>query len=57
MDKEEIRDKFNELYEIALLYRRRLESPHTMRREYIMKELKEVEEDIEKLHILWEELP
>jgi hypothetical protein len=56
MDKEEIRDRFNELYEIALLYRRRLECPHTSRREYLMKELKEVEEDIEKLHVLWDNL-
>ena len=56
MEQEDIRDKFNDLYEIAFLYRRRLECPHSLRREYIEKELKEVEEDIEKLHILWDNL-
>lgn len=56
MNRDEIMDKYHDLYEIALLYRRRLECPLTLQREYMEKMLKEVEEDIEKLHVLWDNL-
>ena len=56
LTRDDIRDKFNELYEIALLYRRRLECPHTFRREYLENELKMVEMDIEKLQDLWDKI-
>lgn len=56
MERNEIVEQFNDLYEIALLYRRRLECPHTFRREYLENELKMVEMDIEKLQDLWDKI-
>ena len=56
MKRQETQEKFYELHEDAMLYRRRLECANENRIEYMKKELKEVEEDIEKLHVLWDNL-
>ena len=54
--RDDIRDKLNQLHEIALLYWRRLECANTNNREFIIKELKKVEAEADILHKLWDNL-
>ena len=54
--RDDIRDKFNQLHEIALLFRRRLQCANTNNREFIIKELKEVEAQADILHKEWDNL-
>jgi hypothetical protein len=54
MDRPEIQENLYKLHEVAVLYRRRLERANEPRIEYTKKELKSVEAEIEKLHVIWD---